>query len=171
MASPDPLRGPLPLEAAHDVERFDCGEPALNDYLQRRARDDQRAGKSRTFVAIRSGRVVAFFSLAAASIELGDATERLAKGQGRQQIPAILLARLAVDVSEQGNGLGRAMLVEALARCAQASEVIGARAVLVHAKTDRARAFYERFGFEPSPTHPLHLAALMKDVRKSLRLP
>ena len=171
MPSPDRLQGPFPLEATHDVERCGCGEPALDEFLRRRAFTDQRAGKSRTFVAVRAGRVVAFFSLAAASVEPGDAGERLAKGQGRQHIPVILLARLAVDVSEQGHGLGGAMLVDALARCAQAAEIVGARAVLVHAKTDRARAFYERYGFEPSPTHPLHLVALIKDVRSSLRLP
>ncbi len=168
MPGADLLQGPLPLDAAHDVEQFDSGARDLDDYLKRRALSDQRAGKSRTFVALRAGRVVAFFSLAAASIEPVDATERAARGQGAQPIPAILVARLAVDAAEQGHGLGGAMLVEALARCAQAAGVVGARVVLVHAKTAGARLFYERFGFEPSPTHPLHLILLMKDVRRSL---
>ena len=124
--------------------------------------------KTRTYVALRGRRVVAFFSLAASSVEPGDATDRASKGQGRHAIPVILLARLAVDASEQGQGLGETMLLDALAKCAGAAGAIGARAVLVHAKDDRARAFYERYGFEPSPTHPLHLIMLMKDVRKSL---
>lgn len=80
----------------------------------------------------------------------------------------ILLARLAVDTAEQGRGLGEAMLVEALARSCEAAGMIGARAVLVHAKNDEARAFYARYGFEPSPTDPLHLMLLMKDARKTL---
>ncbi len=110
----------------------------------------------------------AYFSLAAASVEPADTTARLAKGQGRQPIPVILPGRLAVDLREQGHGLGEAMLVDALRRCARAAETIGARAVLVHAKDERARGFYARYGFEPSPTHPLHLVVLTKDVRMSL---
>jgi GNAT superfamily N-acetyltransferase len=157
-----------PLDASHEVEEFDCGVPALNDYLAHQALRDQQAEKTRTFVATRSGRVIAFFSLAAASVEPDKATERLARGQGAQGIPVIFLARFAVDSSEQGRGIGEAMLVQALARCAQAADIIGARAVLVHAKDDRARGFYEKYGFESSPTNPLHLVVLMKDIRRSL---
>ena len=80
----------------------------------------------------------------------------------------ILLARLAVDSSEQRRGLGRAMLVEAVVRCARVADIIGARAVLVHAKDPHARRFYEKHCFEPSPSNPLHLIVLMKDVRRSL---
>jgi len=161
------LLGPEPLGPGHDVATFDCGVPTLNDYLARQALADQRADKTRTFVATRGGRVAGFFSLAAASVEPESATTRLAKGQGTQSIPVILLARLAVDLTGQGHGVGRALLVEALARCAQAADVIGARAVLVHAKTARARIFYESCGFEASPTNPLHLVILMKDVRRT----
>lgn len=157
-----------PLREEHDVTGFDCGVPALNLYLTRRALADQRAEKTRTFVAARGRRVVAFFSLAAASVEPHEAAEGLAKGQGAQAIPVILLARLAVDSGEQGRGLGRAMLVEAVTRCARAADIIGARAVLVHAKDPGARRFYEKHGFEPSPSNPLHLIVLMKDVRRSL---
>ncbi|MHB0979195.1 MAG: GNAT family N-acetyltransferase [Thermoleophilia bacterium] len=165
----EPLVGPEPLDRRHELEAFRCGAPALDAYLRQRALTDQRAEKSRTYVATRGGSVVAYFSLAAASIEPADATARLAKGQGRQLIPVILLARLAVDLREQGHRLGEAMLVDALHRCARAADTIGARAVLVHAKNEQARAFNTRYGFEPSPTHPLHLVVLMKDVRASLR--
>jgi predicted N-acetyltransferase YhbS len=165
--SAEALLGPELLDAAHAVATFDCCVSALNDYLARQALADQRADKTRTFVATRGGRVAGFFSLAAASVEPESAIARLAKGQGAQAIPVILLARLAVDLSEQGRGVGRGLLVEALARCAQAADIIGARAVLVHAKTARARAFYARFGFEASPTNPLHLVILMKDARKT----
>ena len=168
MASSDPLLGPAPLEAAHAVGGFDCGVVALNDYLVTQALADQQGGKSRTFVAIRAGRVVAYFSLAAASIAPEEATERAAKGQGAQAIPAILLARFAVDESEQRRGIGRAMLLDALARCAQAADVIGVRVVLVHAKDDGPRTFYARHDFEASPVNPLQLMILMKDVRRTL---
>ena len=113
--------------------QFDCGVPSLNTYLTDQALADQRAGKSRTLVAVRAGRVVAYFSLAAGSVDVADAPERLAKGQGRQAIPVVLLGRLAVDRGEQGRGLGSRMLLEAAARAAAAAEVIGARALLVQA--------------------------------------
>jgi len=113
---------------------------------------------------------VGYFSLAAASVEPMDATERLARGQGAQAIPAVLLGRLAVDRRAQGEGLGEALLVQALAKAAVAADTIGARAVLVHAASADARAFYMRYGFEPSPTSDLHLIMLMKDIRKTLGL-
>ena len=159
-----------PLHGQHRVAAFDCGVAALNDYLIRRALSDQQAGKSRTLVAARGKRVVAFVSLAAASVEPSIATGRVAKGQGAQSVPVILLARLAVDAPEQRRGLGTAMLVEALARCARAAELVGVRAILVHAKNEQARSFYMKYGFETSPTHPLHLFMLMKDVRRNLAL-
>ena len=166
--SAEALFGPEPLEPRHDASSFDCGAPALNDYLIDRALTDARAGKSQTQVACRGDSVVAYYSLAAGSVEASAATERAATRQGRQPIPVIVLARLAVDLSEQGNGLGEQMLVQALARSADAASLIGVRAVLVHAKDATARGFYERYGFEPSPTHPLHLLLLMKDIRKTL---
>jgi GNAT superfamily N-acetyltransferase len=168
LASADPLLGPLPLDATHGVERFDCGVHALNDYVSRQALIDQKAGKSRTYVAARGGQVVAYFSLAAASLAPEDASDRAAKGQGSQGIPAILLARFAVCAGEQRRGIGSGMLLEALARCAQAAEIVGARVVLVHAKDDGARAFYAKHDFEPSPANPLQLMILMKDVRRTL---
>ena len=106
----------------------------------------------------------------AASLEPADATTRLAKGQGAQGIPAILLGRLGVDRRAQGRGSGEALLVEAIARAAAAADTIGARAVLAHAASGDARSFYTRHGFEPSPTNLLHLMMLMKDIRKTLEL-
>lgn len=158
-----------PLTAAHRADAFDCGVPALNSYLTRRALGDQQAERTRIYVAVRDTHILGFFGLAAASVEPQAATPRLARGQGTQAIPVILLARFAVDRREQGKHLGEAMLVEALRKASAAADTIGARAMLVHAKDDRARAFYERYGFEPSPTSPLHLILLMKDIRKSLR--
>ena len=113
--------------------------------------------------------VVGYFALAAAQVSPDEATARAMKGQPKvRPVPAILLARLAVDQSHQGNGLGRSLLQDAVLRCAHAAEAIGVRVILVHAKHDEARNWYLRFGFEESPTDPLHLLLLMKDVRASL---
>lgn len=168
-ASPDALYGPEPLGPQHDVAAFACGVAALDDYLRAQALVNQRADKSRTYVVAHGAQVVAYFSLSAAAVEPAVATARLAAGQGRQAIPVILLARLAVDTTKQGRGLGEAMLVEALARSAAAAGVIGARAVVVHATDESARGFYAKFGFEASPTNTLHLILLMKNIRKSLK--
>jgi len=153
------------LAATHDVAGFDCGDVALADYLARRAYAEQHAGKTR--VAVRGARVVAFFSPKAASVS-PPATIEHQPGQAPLDIPAILLARLAVDASEQGHGLGEAMLVQALSRCLQAADTMFARAVLAHAPTAQARGFYEKYGFVPSPTNAQHLVMRMKDIRKSL---
>ena len=162
------LVGPEPLSAQHVVSGFACGTDSLDTYLVRQALADQRAEKSRTCVFSDETRVIAYWTLAAGAVEPDAATERLAAGQGSQPIPVILLARLAVDESCQGRGLGEAVLVDALARASHAADLIGARAVLVHAVGDRAASFYRRYGFEPSPTNPLHMVLLMKDIRASL---
>jgi predicted N-acetyltransferase YhbS len=120
------------------------------------------------FVVHRGGRVVGYYALAAGSVEREHAPERVKKGLARHPIPVILLARLAVDRGEQGKGLGAALLKDALIRAAAAADEIGARAVLVHARDDDARAFYERFDFESSPTDPLHLFLLMKDLKNAI---
>lgn len=166
--SADTLQGPEPLTAEHRLGDFRCGVSSLDHYLQRQALRDQQAEKSRSYVLCRDCCVVGYYSLAAAGVEPPAATDRVAAGQGRQTIPVILLGRLAVDVREQGRGLGEWLLVDALSRCAAAADAIGARAVLVHALDERARGFYGIYGFEPSPTDPLHMIVLMKDVRRSL---
>jgi GNAT superfamily N-acetyltransferase len=165
MSSGAGLSRPVVLSATHDVTRFDCGKPSLNDFFRRFALENQKSGKSRTYVAARSGAVVAFYSLAPAGIAPLEAPPRIAQGQGAQDIPGILLARLAVDKTEQGAGLGSHMLLDALRRAVEGAEAIGGRAVLVHAKDEEARGFYERFGFDPAPTHDLHLLMLIKDLR------
>lgn len=109
-----------------------------------------------------------YYALATGAIAKVEATERVAKGQANHPVPVVLLARLAVDVSEQGKGLGPLLLRDALLRVAQAAEQIAARALLVHAKDDEARAFYEHFNFEPSPVDEMQLMLLMKDLRAAL---
>lgn len=163
-SAPEPLRG------KHDAEGFECGEPALDVWVEKHARQAEASGSARVFVTTDDReRVVGFYALAAASVSPKEATERLAKGQAKHQaVPAILIGRLAVDSGHQEKQVGRSLLQDALLRCAAAAESIGARAVIVHAISDEAARFYERFGFEASPTDPHHLILLMKDLRKLL---
>ena len=163
-----PLNSPVPLDATHDVSAFDCGVPALNNYLRKFALQNQRGQSARTYVATRGECVVGYYTLAAASARREETPARVAKGLAAHPVPVILLARLAVDATEKGQGLGAGLLKDALLRAVQAADLIGCRAVMVHAKDEGARAFYERFGFEPSPTDPLRLFLLMKDVRASI---
>jgi len=118
------------------------------------------------YVAHRVKKIVGYYALAAAGVEPDEAPKRVAKGLARHPIPVVLLARLAVDARERGKGLGAALLRDALIRSYSAAGQIGARAVVVHAKDDEARAFYEHFDFEPSPSDSLHLFILMKDLRR-----
>jgi predicted N-acetyltransferase YhbS len=164
----DPLSSPGPLEAGHDVSEFDSGSAPLNEYLKKYALVNQQNQSARTFVACRGEAVVGYYTLAAGSVSREETPTRVAKGLARHPVPVILLARLAVDRGEQGKGLGAGLLKDALLRAARAAELIGCRAVLVHAKDQAARAFYERFGFEPSPVDELHLYLLMKDLKANL---
>ncbi len=167
----EPLNSPAPLDGSHDRSEFDCGAAPLNEYLQKYAVQNQQNRSARTFVATRGRRVVGYYSLAAGSVHKADAPDRVAKGLANHPVPVILLARLAVDRTEQGRGLGKGLLRDALLRVAQAAELIGCRALLVHAKDDSAKAFYEKFGFVPSPTHDRHLYLLVKDVLANLSRP
>lgn len=158
------------LAPDHVVAGFDCGVAALNDWLLRFARANQAAGTSQTYVVLRSGRVIGYYAVAAGSVRRDDSPERIIKGLPRHPVPIAMIARLAVDRSEQGNGIGAALLKDALVRIAGAADIIGVRAVLVHAKDETARAFYERFDFMPSPVDPLQMFLLMKDMRHALGL-
>lgn len=157
------------LDASHEVDAFDCGKEPLNRFLQRYALVNQKAGSAQTYVVCRGEqRVAGYYSLAVGAVEHADAPGRVGKGLARHPIPVMLLARLAIDRAEQGKELGKALLKDALLRTAQAAEIAGIRALLVHAKDDEARAWYEQFDFEPSPTDPYHLFLLMKDLRALL---
>jgi len=165
MTEPSPVEL---LTSEHRTDGFDCGSPELDRYLQRHALMNQGAGGARTYVVHEDLRVVGYHSLAAGGVAREEAPERVATGMARHAIPVIILARLAVDREHQGEGLGAALLKDALVRAAGAAEEIGVRAVLVHAKDEGAKRFYEHFDFEPSPTNPLHLLLLMKDLRNWL---
>ena len=164
-----PLSGVETISESHDVGRFDCGtHESLNDWLKRFALVNQKNESARTYVVHRNGSVVGYYSISAGSVAQEEAPTRVAKGLARHPIPVILLARLAVDKDEKGTGLGKALLKDALLRIAHAADIVGARAVLVHAIDDQARRFYEHFGFEASPVHEMQLMLLMKDLRRAL---
>jgi GNAT superfamily N-acetyltransferase len=159
------------ISELHDVSRFDCGgHESLNDWLRRFALGNQKNESARTYVVHRNGMVAGYYSISAGSVRVEEAPARISKGLARHPIPVILLARLAVDSAEKGTGLGKALLKDALLRIAQAADIVGARAVLVHAIDEAAKNFYLHFGFEPSPIHELQLMLLMKDLRKSLEV-
>jgi len=130
---------------------------------------NQASGDTRTYVVHRNLRVVGYYSLAPGSVSRKEAIARASRS-APEPIPIVLLARLAVDRQEQGQGLGPALLKDALQRAYAGAEIIGGRAVLVHAIDAEAAAFYRKYGFEPSPGLDLHLMLLMKDLRATLGL-
>lgn len=162
---------PERLRSEHALGGFDCGVGSLNVWLERYARTASVAGSAQTFVVTdeeQQGRVIGYHALAVASITHADATERAAKGMPRHDLPAMLVARLAVDRSAQGVGIGVFLLRDAMTRAIAVSEEAGVRLMLVHAIDDTARAFYERFGFQASPTDENNLQMIIKDIRASL---
>jgi GNAT superfamily N-acetyltransferase len=163
------LNPPTLLTKDHDRNSFDCGVAALNDYLKKYALQNQKKHAARTYVATRGNRIVGYYTLAYGSVSLEEAPQIVKAGLPRHPIPVILLARLAVGSSEQGHGLGAALLKDALLRTIQAAEIAGLRAILVHAKDDAAKRFYEKFGFEPSPIDVYHLFLRLSDILSSLR--
>ena len=156
------------LAASDNVNVFDSGHPALDQFLQRFALTNQKANSAQTYVSCQDGAVVGFYSLAVGSVEPGNAAPRVLKGIARHPVPVMILARLAVDLKHQGVGLGRALLRDALLRTAQAADIAGIRALLVHAKDDAARQWYLNWDFEPAPTDSFHLFLLLKDLKAIL---
>ncbi|CAM5707457.1 hypothetical protein MAUB1S_05168 [Mycolicibacterium aubagnense] len=152
------------------VADFDSGEPTLDGYLRGRALANHVEGASRCFVTCRGGRVVGFYALATAAVERTDTPGRIRRNMP-DPVPVILLSRLAIDRKEQSKGLGAQLLRDAITRVVAAAEIIGVRALLVHALHEQARTFYTHFDFEPSPTDPLHLLLLIKDARALLNPP
>lgn len=158
------------LDATHEVDGFDSGKEPLDLFLKRHALVNQKAGSASTYVVCCGERqVVGYYSLAVGAVEHEGAPKRVRKGLARHPVPVMLLARLAIDRTTQGKGLGKALLKDALTRTVQAADIAGIRALLVHAKDDEARAWYMQFDFEPSPTDDYHLFLLMKDLRALLR--
>ena len=161
---------PRPVQADDDLATFDCGEPSLKEYLRVRAYKNDLGGASRCYVTLREGRVVGYYALAMASIQHAAAPGNVRRNMP-DPIPAILLSRLAIDVKEQGTGLGSSLLRDAITKAVEASRIVGARCLLAHALNNNAAAFYAHFDFVESPTDAYHLLLLMKDAEKVVYRP
>ncbi|MBW4090675.1 MAG: GNAT family N-acetyltransferase [Proteobacteria bacterium] len=160
-----PLSAPQPFAPAHEADSFASGSGPLDDWLKRHARHNEAEGGSRTFVMCEGTRVVGYYSLAAGSVLAGVATGRVRRNMPNP-VPIVLLGRLAVDRAWQGRGLGGDLLRDAVLRALSAGETIGVRALLVHAISPAAQAFYQRHGFRPSPLEPLTLMVTLAEAKR-----
>lgn len=163
------LSGPEPLGAQHGLDAFDCGKPALTEWLLRHARQAQSSGSAKTFVVADEGRVAGYFSLTVGQIDTLDAPDRIRRGMGQYPLPVVILARLAVSVRDQGRGIGLGLLRDAIRRTLLIAEQAGIRAMLTHPLDEPAAQFYTRFGFIASPLREQQLLLLLKDARRCVR--
>jgi GNAT superfamily N-acetyltransferase len=154
------------LRREHVLEAFDCGQPDLNRWLLKHALQNQGANAAQTYIGLVNGVITGYYSLAVGQVEFADAPERLQKGLAKHPVPIMLLARLAVHQDWQKKGIGRSLLRDAVLRTLQAADIASIRALAVHAKDDAAKRYYEQFDFIPSPTDPLHLFVLLKELRR-----
>jgi GNAT superfamily N-acetyltransferase len=154
---------PDPLNESHILDQFECGEPALDDWLRRRALANQASGASRTFVTCSGARVVGYYALAAGGITSNEAPGRVRRNMP-DPIPVMVLGRLAVDRREQGKGLGALLLRDAVERTRRLASEMGMAEILVHAISEEAKRFYQHWGFVESPLNPMTLVARLKDL-------
>lgn len=161
------LRAPEHLMAAHDVSAFDSGVPDLDDWLRKRALANEDSGASRTYVVCAGGRVVGYYALASGGVAQAQAPGRVRRNMP-DPVPVMILGRLAVDRNWQGRSLGRSLLRDAVLRILQAAEIGGIRAILVHAISEEAKRFYQRYGFMESPIDPMTLMITVADAKKAL---
>lgn len=156
---------PQPLVVAHLLDGFACGEANLDEWLKRRALANQLSGASRTFVSTdQDSRVFGYYAMAAGAVSHSMATSGVRRNMP-DPVPVMVLARLAVDHRAQGIKLGASLLQDAVNRAVIVSQNAGVRALLVHALHDRARQFYEHYGFEESPQHPMTLMLRLNAVK------
>ena len=159
------LGPPEPLAASHRLDDFDCGEAALDDWLKRRALSNHSTGASRTFIVTdEGGHVRGYYAMAAGAVAHQLATSSVRRNMP-DPIPVMVLARLAVDRRAQGLHLGAALLQDAVNRAVAVSHNAGVRALLVHALHEKAKQFYEHYGFQSSPTHPMTLMLRLSSVK------
>ncbi len=159
------LLAPAPLAATHLLAEFGCGQASLDEWLKRRAWANQQSGASRTFVvADPDARVYGYYAMAAGAVSHQEATSGVRRSMP-DPIPVMVLARLAVDQRAQGFKLGAALLQDAVKRTVVVSHNAGVRALLVHALDERAKQFYEHYGFQESPQHPMTLMLRLNSMQ------
>ena len=162
------LRTPEPLALHHVLDGFDSGVAALDEWLKRRAQQNQSSGATRTFVSVDAdGRVGAYYALASSAIAPASTSGRFRRNMP-DPIPVVVLARLAIAKPYQGQGFGRALFQDAARRVLQAADAIGIRGLLVHALSDDAKTFYVKVGLEPSPLESMTLMATLADLKLAI---
>jgi len=161
------IHPPEKLSSEHDLSQFDCGEPALDDWLKKRALQNEESGASRTYVACVGKRVLGYYALAVGAVVHAEAPGRVRRNMP-DPVPVMVIGRLAVDQTIQGQALGPALLRDAVLRTLQAAEIAGVRAILVHAISERAKRFYEKWGFIVSPLEPMTLMITVAEARQAV---
>lgn len=161
------ISSPVQLTDEQDISKFDCGDATLNEWLTKRALKNQKTGGSRTFVVCENNKVVGYYALASGSVERAEAPKNVARNMP-QPIPVMVLARLAIDTSWQGKKVGSSLLKDALLRVLSVSKNVGVRAVLVHAISEEAKTFYQRYGFLDSPVDPMTLMLPISHIEQQL---
>jgi GNAT superfamily N-acetyltransferase len=164
-----PFLRPRLLASSDPVAGFDCGVEELNWYLQKHAYQAQAGDGARSYVSLSGGEIAGYYTLAYGSVGFGVAPRRVTKGLARHPVPVMLLARLAVGREFAGQGLGKELLRDALLRTLSAADIAGLRAVVVDAKDEAAKRYYEKFHFEAFADNPFRLCLILKDVRAFLR--
>ncbi len=160
---------PTLLTQNHEVRDFDCHVLELNNYLKKHALQNILNNSARTYVTTVENKLVGYYALSFSSVSHESASPRVHKGLGKYPIPVMLLARLAVDSTYQGKGLGHGLLKNAMLKTLQASEIAGLRAMVVHAMDESAKLFYQKHGFCPYPQDSFHLYLMMKDIKQELK--
>jgi predicted N-acetyltransferase YhbS len=155
---------PEPLATHHAIADFSCGNTSLDDWLKKRALANQSSGATRTFVVLADEKVVGYYALASGAISTQSVQGSFRRNMP-EPIPVVILARLAIDISCQGKGVGRALFRDAALRVIQAADAIGIRGIIVHAISQQAKDFYIALGFDVSPLEPMTLMILLKDLR------
>jgi GNAT superfamily N-acetyltransferase len=161
-----PLSPPEKLRAEHNLSEFNCGEPSLDDWLRRRALQNEKSGASRTYVVCAGEHVAGYYALAVGAVAHAEAPGRIRRNMP-DPVPVMIIGRLAVHKDRQGRQIGPGLLRDAILRTLQAAEIAGVRAILVHAISERARKFYADCGFVPSPMDPMTLMITVAEAVKA----
>jgi len=161
------LTAPEPITVDHDTTTFDSGRPVLDDWLRQRALKNQSSDASRTYVVCEGTCVVGYYCISAGSVAQKGAPRKIKRNMP-DPIPVMVIGRLAVDKTAQGNGLGQALLRDAILRTLGVSQVAGIKALLVHALDEEAAAFYHKYDFVASPIDSLTLMLPLETARRGI---
>lgn len=160
-----------PLSDTHDLEGFECGKSALDDWLRTFARANQRQDFTRVMVVHEDGKVVGYYGLAPSAIDPSAAPRRVRTGRPPDPIPCLLIGQLAVDRRHQGSGIGSMLVADAFRRCIAGADIIGGRAIVVRAIDAEAELYWQSWGFVAARDNPSILLRSIADIRAALLTP